>query len=66
MSHGCAKPGCVVPVADNMLACKRHWYDLDVDLRARINIAWRGRKMPGGEGRHLEAVAEAMRVWMDG
>lgn len=58
MSHVCPKQGCRRTVADEMLACRMHWFAVSPTTRSRVWAAYRG---PGpGSPEHTEAVADAI------
>lgn len=42
MSHECAVPGCGSAIVAGLLMCKRHWYQVPLNLRARVNRTWLG------------------------
>lgn len=42
MSHECAVPGCGSVIVAGLLMCKRHWYQVPLNLRSRVNRTWRG------------------------
>lgn len=41
MTHHCHAIGCEVRVPPEMLMCKRHWYMVPSDLRAKVWAAYR-------------------------
>jgi hypothetical protein len=41
MSHRCPGPGCDAQVPYEMLACRRHWYQVPRALRNAVYTAWR-------------------------
>jgi hypothetical protein len=61
MSHDCPGPGHVkaVSVADDLLACPPHWYQVPADVRRRVWAAWRNGNGAGSRA-HAEAIAKAV------
>lgn len=57
--HPCPAPNCPQLVQDSMLACRRHWFELPAELRARIWEHYRS----GDRVQHMAAVREAHRFW---
>lgn len=41
MSHQCPGPGCTLAVSDDMLACRRHWFQVSKAIRDEVWSAWR-------------------------
>ena len=39
--HDCPKVGCPHRLDRNVLACKRHWFEVPAELRRELNRAWR-------------------------
>lgn len=56
MTHTCPGKGCERQVSADMLACRRHWFQLPKELRQRIWDTWRSDDHEG----HGDAVLEAM------
>ena len=42
MSHLCPGPGCELVVPTDMLACRRHWFQVSKPVRDEVWRAWRG------------------------
>lgn len=40
MSHTCPAPDCTRNVADDMLMCSRHWYQVPGPIRRAVWSAW--------------------------
>ena len=57
-SHECPGPGCKARVPVDMLACKRHWYQVTAGTRARV---WRTYRQQAGGPAHMAAMAQAVR-----
>lgn len=55
-SHECPGPGCNRRVPRDMLACRRHWYQVSAATRARVWRAYRG----DDAGTHAEAITAAI------
>ena len=58
--HKCPGPGLVhasLLVADDMLACSRHWYQVPADIRARV---WREYRREPGSKAHMAAIIDAV------
>lgn len=57
--HVCLHPACDTEIGLELLACRRHWYELPIKLR---NDIWRHYRS-GNTTAHRAAVVEAVRVW---
>lgn len=57
-SHQCPGPDCTRQVANDLLACRDHWYAIPKSLRTAV---WRAYRGPGmGSPEHLAAVRAAV------
>jgi hypothetical protein len=59
MSHKCPGPGCTARVADHMLMCRPHWYQVPRALRNDVWAAW-DNGMGAGTIEHTEAITAAI------
>jgi hypothetical protein len=59
MSHKCPAPDCPARVADHMLMCRPHWYQVPRDLRNDVWAAW-DNGMGAGTPEHNEAIIAAI------
>lgn len=58
-THKCPGPGCKRQVSGDMLACKRHWFQVSAGTRSRVWAAWKygaGRGTP----EHADAILAAI------
>lgn len=57
--HQCPGPKCARVVSDEMLACRRHWYQV-----SRVTRSWVWRTYAHGNGmgsdKHNEAIVQAI------
>lgn len=60
--HDCPIEGCQVKVAAGKLLCSTHWWKVPIDMRARINVAWKGvqQNLAGAREIHRQAMKEAI------
>lgn len=56
MSHECPYPPCELQVADEMFACRPHWFLLPKQLRRQIWDAWDCGDWQGHRGAKIEAA----------
>lgn len=56
-THECPGPGCKKRVPREMLACRRHWYQVAPAVRAAVWRAWRA----GNTADHAHAMRLAIR-----
>jgi hypothetical protein len=59
VSHICPGPACTVHVADHMLMCRPHWYQVPRMLRSAVWAAWDGGYGAGSD-EHMEAMRAAI------
>jgi hypothetical protein len=59
MSHECPGPGCSIPVNDDKLACRAHWFQVPMRVRNRVYSAW-ARGAGAGSAEHREAMIQAI------
>jgi hypothetical protein len=60
MSHKCPGPSCEQRVADHMLMCRPHWYQVPRALRDDVWLTWRN-----GQGAGWADHNAAMRAAID-
>lgn len=61
MTHICPHPDCDAEVANEMFACRKHWYSLPQDVRTSI---WRAYRQHGvGSTELREAHQRADDFW---
>ena len=59
MSHACPGPGCTATVPTEMLACRRHWFQVSKPVRDAVWRAWRALQSdPGVDGDPIAAEEE--------
>lgn len=59
MSHKCPGPDCSRQVADHMLMCRPHWYQVPRTLRDDVWNAWQNGAGAGSE-EHNQAIITAI------
>jgi hypothetical protein len=60
-THTCPAPGCPLEVSDDLLACRKHWYELPKPLRDAL---WRAYSDHGrGSPAHTAAVDACLRAF---
>jgi hypothetical protein len=59
MMHRCPGPGCDAQVPYEMLACRRHWYQVPRAIRNAIYHAWADGAGSGSD-EHLAAMDAAI------
>jgi hypothetical protein len=64
-NHTCHWPGCGKRVPPAMWGCKRHWFMLPADLRAKIWGAYRpGQEITKTPSREYVAIAREVQEWI--
>lgn len=64
--HECHWPGCTVQVPPAMWGCKRHWYALPAELRAKIWRCYRpGQERDMRPSEAYLAVAREVQDWIN-
>ncbi len=59
MSHICPGPDCTAHVADHMLMCRPHWYQVPRALRDEVWATWRNGA-GAGTAEHTQAIHAAI------
>ena len=59
MPHNCPAPACKRRVADHMLMCKPHWYQVPAPLRRDLWNAWQDGA-GAGTAEHRDAIRAAI------
>lgn len=64
-NHECHWPGCGKQVPPAMWGCRKHWYDLPIDIRNAIWKTYRiGQERDGSPSREYLAAADAAQRWI--
>ena len=57
--HTCPGPGCEAEIPYEMLACRRHWYQVSPATRKAVWAAWRNGRGAGSNA-HMRAIEQAI------